>query len=113
MSEQEEPHLLFRRAVDKATKDVGGNMEGFVLMYAVKRKNLPNPPESAEEGEKFVYLGGGAGDTNVNAAIHLNIAANMTEGFMPIYRGNMYVAVEIVKAKILELMVNRERQRRP
>jgi hypothetical protein len=113
VSEQEEPYLLFRRAVEKATKDIGGNMEGFVLMYAVKRKNLPNPPESAEEGERLMYIGGGSGEANVNSAIHLNIAANMFEGFLAAYRGNLYIAAEIAKSRIIELIANRERLRRP
>jgi len=31
-----EPHLLFREATTKATKNVGGHMDGFLLLYTYR-----------------------------------------------------------------------------
>jgi hypothetical protein len=109
----EEPYLTFRKVVEDITKNVGGNMEGFVLLYATKRGNLPNPPEKEEDREKIAFGGGGTGEPLLSQQLHLVIAANIVEAFLPQCRGNLYIAMEVVKAKILEVLVAREKTRRP
>lgn len=109
----EEPYLTFIKAVDEIKKNIGGNMEGFVLVYATKRKNLPDPPESEEEREKVILGAARAGPEIVNTSIHLYVAANMVEGFTNNFRGNLYIAMEVAKARILEVLAVRDRMRRP
>lgn len=111
---QPDPYTLFLAAVRKATSGIGENMEGFVMSFSAKRINHPdgdNFPGIPDEQLVFTY--GVGGPQNVINMTYLEMATNLLEQFIQSNRGNLYVATEVMKTKILEKFMQRERQRRP
>jgi len=105
---------MFLEAMKKATSGIGENMQGFSVCFAAKKidhpdgDNFPGVPD-----DQLVYTWAQGGPPVVVNMIYLELAVNLLEQFIQSNRGNLYIAMEMMKAKVLEKMMGRERQRRP
>jgi hypothetical protein len=111
---QPDPYMVFLEAVMKAKTEIGENMAGFVLSFAAKKLHHPDGgqfPGVADDQLLFTWSTGGH-PAVVNQA-YLDMAVNLLERFVASNRGNLYVATEMMKARILEKLMQRERERRP
>jgi hypothetical protein len=109
-----DPYSLFLGAVKKATSGIGENMEGFVVAFSAKRINHPDGGDfPGIPDEQLVTTFGSGGPPNVVNQAYLEMAVNLLEQFVASNRGNLYVGAELMKAKLLEKFMARERQRKP
>jgi hypothetical protein len=111
---QPDPYSLFLAAVKKATSSIGENMEGFVMSFSAKRINHPDGDSfPGVPDEQLVFTQAAGGSQNVVNHTYLEMAVNLLEQFLLSNRGNLYVASEVMKSRILEKFMQRERQRNP
>jgi len=111
---QPDPYMLFLNAVKQATSDIGENMEGFSMVFCAKRINHPDGdrfPGVPEDQLVFTWATGGPPAVVENA--YMEQAVNLLEKYIAANRGNLYVATEIMKARLIAKLMDRERQRRP
>lgn len=107
----EEPYLNFRRAVEGATKEIGGNMEGYVLAYRVPKAKLIPPPENIPGDNLLVHSH--SGPAPVLDEIILHLATLAVESRLQTNRGDMYVTLECFKADLLRNLIRRQKERQP
>lgn len=109
----EEPHLAFRKAVQKITESVGGNMEAFFLGVVVKKKFLPAPPSDPGKAEEKAVVWFTEGEIPNKVMVLLEGAISLAEFYTQQTRDEKYLGVEILKADILKGLLAREKARRP
>ena len=114
MAAQPDPYSLFLSAMKKATSEIGENMEGFVTVFCAKKINHPDGSKfPGIPDDQLVFTWATGGHPAVVNVSYLEMAANLLEHYLQGNRGNLFAATEIMKAKILEKMLGRERQRSP
>ena len=114
MAAPPDPYTAFLAAVKKATSNIGENMEGFTVCFAAKRINHPDGDDFPGIPEdQLIYTLGTGGHQNLVNHMYLEAAVTLLEQFLKSNRGNLYVASEVLKTRILEKYMARERQRRP
>jgi len=106
----DEPHLIFRRAVEIATKDVGGNMESFLLSYRAPKDSLIPIPANATP---IVLFTASAGSFESVESIIIDWATFLIEKRLANYRGDIYSTVEVFKAQVLANLIRRQKERLP
>ncbi len=114
MPAQPDPYTLFLAAVKQATAEVGENMEGFVTVFAAKKRNHPDGnkfPGIPDDQLVFTWATGGP-PVVVNQEF-LEMSVNLLEQILQTNRGNLHVASTVMQAEILKKYIQRERQRRP
>jgi len=111
---QQDPYQLFLAAVRKATSEIGENMDGFVMTFCAKKINHPDGKDfPGIPDDQLVFTWAVGGPPAVVNMSYLEMAVNLLEQFVQSNRSNLFAATEIMKAKILEKLMARERQRRP
>ena len=114
MPQLPDAYTSFLEAVKKATSGIGENMEGFIMVFSAKKINHPGGGEfPGVPDDQLVFTWASGGKPVVVNASYLELAANLLDLYLQSNRGNLYVATETMKARILERFMGRERQRRP
>lgn len=110
----QDPYIQFLQTVRRVRTDIGENMSGFILMFCTKKSHHPEKkqfPEIKDDQPLFTWVVGGP--TSVTDTAYLELATNLLERFISSNRGNLYIAAESMKARLLQKLMERERKRRP
>jgi hypothetical protein len=96
MSEEKEPHLQFREAVQMVTNKIGGNMEGFILFVA------------HEKGKSVTWFGGGPPNGREHLILHA--AVNLIEQYKTLCDGDLAAALAVMNGEIAKRLTQRKQR---